>query len=267
MKYSIIDSHTHIYSYTDNELPEILQRAKSLSVNTVIDSAVDIKSAHRIDKLTKIHKNIYGGAGMHPQNLISEINKNEIRSLYELITNNKKFIVVSEIGLDFQETSPDRNIQYSAFRKQIGIARELNKPIIFHSRLAIHETIKILKEERAFEVGGAMHYFQSNNEIAKQIIDLGFKISFGKPLLRNIDLEKVVKNIPLNNIIVETDSAPQPFKKNRAKWTEPKDCKSIIEKIANIKALDECEVQNQIFKNTFKMLKNGSKWLNTNEFN
>ena len=111
----------------------------------------------------------------------------------------------------------------------------LNKPIIFHSRFCADETIRILKEERAYEVGGAMHYFQSNNKIASELESMGFKISIGKPLLRIKKLENVINSININNIIVETDSAPQPFKKDRSKWTEPKDCNLIIDKISKIK--------------------------------
>ena len=266
-QFPIIDSHTHIYSYQDEELSEVLSRSCDNEVKSVIDSSVDLNSATRINLLSKKHKNIFGGIGLHPQNLTREINAKDISKIYELVTNNKKLIVISEIGLDFQESSPDRMIQYSAFRKQIGIARELNKPIIFHSRHAIKEVLKILKEERAFEIGGAMHYFQSNLEIAKEIIDIGFHISFGKPLLRKPDLEEVLKVIPLNKIIVETDSAPQPFKKNREKWTEPKDCKLIIDKISEIKQIETNKIQKEIFYNTFNMLKNGSKWLEINDFN
>ena len=118
-----------------------------------------------------------------------------------------------------------------------------------------------MKEERAYEVGGAMHYFQSNNKIASELESMGFKISVGKPLLRKEKLEDVINNTNIKNIIVETDSAPQPFKQNRSKWTEPKDCNLIIEKISQIKNENIENITQNIFDNTFNMLEHGSRWL------
>ena len=261
IKNPIIDSHTHINSYNSKEIPKILDRAKINGISSVIDASVDIPSAEFIDQMTKKYPNVFGGIGFHPQNLTQELNKKEIEQMYKLISSNKKILAISEIGLDFQSDSPPREIQYKSFRKQIGIARELNKPIIFHSRLCAEETIRILKEERAYEVGGAMHYFQSNIKIASELESMGFKISVGKPLLRLKKLEEVINSTNIKNIIVETDSAPQPFKQNRAKWTEPKDCNLIIDKISQIKNENIENITQNIFDNTFDMLKHGSNWL------
>ena len=261
VKIPIIDSHTHINSYNTKEIPIILNRAKFHGITSIIDASVDIPSAKIINQMTKKYPNVFGGIGFHPQNLTKELNKTEIEQMYKLISSNKKILVISEIGLDFQPNSPSREIQYKAFRKQIGIARELNKPIIFHSRFCADETIRILKEERAYEVGGAMHYFQSNNKIASELESMGFKISVGKPLLRKEKLEDVINNTNIKNIIVETDSAPQPFKQNRSKWTEPKDCNLIIEKISQIKNENIENITQNIFDNTFDMLEHGSRWL------
>tara|TARA_Y100000590_G_scaffold70668_1_gene77318 strand:+ start:441 stop:1259 length:819 start_codon:yes stop_codon:yes gene_type:complete len=261
IKIPIIDSHTHINSYNSKEISEILNRTKIHGINSIIDASVDINSAEIINQMTKKYPHVFGGIGFHPQNLTKELNKTEVDQMYKLITGNKKILVISEIGLDFQPSSPSREIQYKAFRKQIGIARELNKPIIFHSRLCADETIRILKEERAYEVGGAMHYFQSNNKIASELESMGFKISVGKPLLRTKKLENVINATNIKNIIVETDSAPQPFKQNRANWTEPKDCNLIIDKISQIKNENIENITQNIFDNTFEMLKHGSNWL------
>ena len=95
----------------------------------------------------------------------------------------------------------------------------------------------------------------------EELESMGFKISIGKPLLRIKKLENVINSTNINNIIVETDSAPQPFKKNRSKWTEPKDCNLIIDKISKIKCENIENTTEHIFNNTFNMLKNGSNWL------
>ena len=93
-QFPIIDSHTHIYSYQDEELLDVLSRSGNNEVKSVIDSSVDLNSAKRINLLSQKHKNIFGGIGLHPQNLIREINKKDISKIYELVTNNKKLIVL-----------------------------------------------------------------------------------------------------------------------------------------------------------------------------
>ena len=120
----IIDSHTHINSYNTKEIPTILNRTKIHGITSIIDASVDISSAKIINQMTKKYPNVFGGIGFHPQNLTKDLNKTEIEQMYKLISSNKKILVISEIGLDFQPNSPSREIQYKAFRKQIGIARE-----------------------------------------------------------------------------------------------------------------------------------------------
>ena len=99
-----------------------------------------------------------------------------------------------------------------------------------------------------------MHYFQGTLEEARKVIDLGFYISIARPIFRLPDLQEVVVNIPMDNLIIETDSAPQPFKKNRDNWTEPHYLRPIMEKIAELKDLDVAGVETALFNNTKKLL-------------
>ena len=163
-------------------------------------------------------------------------------------------IVMCEIGLDYLPDMPDRAWQFDAFRKQISIARDFELPIIFHSRDAHNDCFRVLREERAFEVGGVMHYFQGSLYDAQTAIDSGFYISIARPLFRIDELQDVVKKISLEHIVIETDSAPQPFKKNRENWTEPRHLRSILLKIAELKDLSAQEVERIIFNNTKKLL-------------
>jgi TatD DNase family protein len=166
--------------------------------------------------------------------------------------------MISEIGLDFMDNSPDRAVQYKAFRRQIGVARELSLPIIFHCREAYSDAIRVLKEERAFEVGGAMHYFQGDQLIANQLVDLGFHISLGRPLLRLPDLQKIVLSTSINRILLETDSFPQPFKKNRTNWTEPRHIVDVANEIARIKKVDVKDVAKITSNNVLRVLQNAT---------
>ena len=161
---------------------------------------------------------------------------------------------MSEIGLDYLPDMPDRAWQFNAFRKQISIARDFKLPIIFHSREAHRDCFRVLKEEKAYEVGGVMHYFQGSLYDAQAAIDSGFYISIARPLFRIDELQDVVKNISLDHIVIETDSAPQPFKKNRENWTEPRHLRSILLKISELKDLSTQEVEETIFENTKKLL-------------
>ena len=154
--------------------------------------------------------------------------------LRELATSSTKVLVVSEIGLDFIEGSPDRAMQFQALRQQIRLARELKLPIVFHSRDAHRETLRVLREERAYDVGGAMHYFQDDLDTARRAMDLGFHISLARPLLRLPHLQQVAAALPMESIVLESDAAPQPFKKKRQNWTEPRHVRDVAQKLADL---------------------------------
>ena len=149
---------------------------------------------------------------------------------------------------------PDREWQYNAFRLQIRMAKTLKLPIIFHSREADNETLRILKEEQAFEVGGAMHYFQGDEALAKKVIDMGFFISLARPLTRLEKLQKVVSNISLDHIVLESDSAPQPFKSKRENWTEPRHVKDIASKVSELHNVSFDEVKTTTYNNIVELV-------------
>jgi TatD DNase family protein len=152
---------------------------------------------------------------------------------------------MSEIGLDYMQSMPNRAWQFDAFRQQIRIARELNLPIVFHSRDAHDDCFRVLREEKAYQVGGVMHYFQGSQYDAEQMTDMGFFIS-------------------IECIVIETDAFPQPFKKNRENWTEPRHLRPIIEKIAELKSRDVREVEEVIFNNMKRLLQ--SRWDKVNSY-
>ena len=250
----MLDIHTHITEYNHNEITEVIKRAKNVGVKIIIAASTTINSCFQSIKLSNKYNIIYSGIGLHPMDLKTPINETILKTLENFTKKSNKIVTFSEIGLDFLDDMPDRKIQYDAFREQIRLSIQLNLPIIFHSRNADLETLRILKEEQAYKVGGAMHYFQSDINIANKVIDLGFNISIAKPILNNIELQKTVKNIPLNKIVLETDSAPQPFKKNREKWTEPRHLYDIAEKLSSLYDCDINELQKITSKNSYDML-------------
>ena len=250
----IIDTHVHLHSYPEEEINKILHRAHSVGVGFVIDAGTTLETSSISIELSSRHERFFSGVGVHPMDIKKPLTSQDYDQLQSMASSNKKVIVMSEIGLDYLETSPDRAWQFDAFRRQISIAKELNLPIVFHSREAHEDCFRVLLEERAYEVPGVMHYFQGTLDDAKRVIDLGFYISIARPIFRLEHLADVVSQLSLNNIVVETDSSPQPFKKNRDNWTEPRHLRPIIDKIAQLQGKCSEEVEEVVFANTKKLL-------------
>ena len=251
----LIDTHCHLDAYaTDTEIGEVLERARAVGVRLIVNAGTTVESSRRCVELTKTFPELYAGVGIHPMDLTGPVDEGVYAQLRECATSTDKVIVISEIGLDFLDDMPDRATQYQAFREQIRLARELRLPIVFHSREAHDEVLRVLREERAYEVGGAMHYFQGDTDAARAAIDLGFYISLAKPLLRLPHLQAVAAELPLERIVLETDSAPQPFKAKRENWTEPRHLNDIAQKLAQLRGIDADEVRRITTDNFLKML-------------
>ena len=247
----LIDCHSHLDSFSDEEIGQILIRAQDAGVGAVITAGTTPETSARAVQLAMTFPTMYAGVGVHPMDLTGPIDDHAYRTLRSLATSTNRGVTISEIGLDFMEGMPDRAVQYQAFREQIRLARELGLPIVFHSREAQSETLKVLREERAYEVSGAMHYFQGDLETARQAIDLGFYISLAWPLLRLPELQEVAAQLPLESIVIETDAAPQPFKSKRESWTEPRHCRAVAEKLSElrlvpIEKIEESTTQNAL---------------------
>ena len=250
----LIDTHVHLDSFTDNEIAAILKRGQKVGVGFVICAGTTVASSIRSVDLSRMFSPFFSGVGVHPMDITEPLLEKDYKTLNDLADGEKKVIVMSEIGLDYLEGMPDRAWQFPAFREQIKIARNLKLPIVFHSREAHNDCFRVLKEEKGYEVGGVMHYFQGSLEEAKEVIDMGFYISIARPVFRLPHLQEVVSKIPMENIVIETDSAPQPFKKNRDNWTEPRYLRPITEKIAELKEMDVKSVEAALFQNTKKLL-------------
>ena len=250
-----IDCHTHLDGYPDAEVGEVLDRAKRVGVGMVITAGTTVRSSGCAVDLTAHYRSLFAGVGIHPMDLEAPVDEATYASLRDLAVSTDKVVVISEVGLDFMEGMPDRPMQYQAFREQIRLARELALPIVFHSREAHAEVLRVLREERAYEVGGVMHYFQADAATAKEAIDLGFFISLARPLLRLPDLQEVAASISLESIVLETDAAPQPFKTKRENWTEPRHIEDIAEKLAELKGTSADEVESATTANMMALLK------------
>ena len=249
-----IDCHVHLDSFPDAEVPGILSRAMEAGVAAVISAGTTVESSRRAVELSSRHAGFFAGVGIHPMNLTRPLEASDYSSLEGLALSTDRVVVMSEIGLDFMEGAPDRAMQYPAFREQIRLALALKLPVVFHSRESHPEVLRVLREEEAYTVGGAMHYFQGDYETAREAVDLGFYISLARPLLRLPELQDVAARLPLSAIVLETDAAPQPFKAKRENWTEPRHVRTVAEKLAALHDVSVEEVDGVTTRNALEML-------------
>ena len=253
----LIDCHVHLDPFSNEEVAEVLERARRVGVRFVISAGTTLESSRRSVELAGMFPDLFSGVGVHPMNIREPIDEGAYMQLRDLALSTEKVLVISEVGLDFMEGAPDRALQYQAFRAQVRLARELGLPIVFHSRESHSEVFRLLREERAYEVGGVMHYFQADERTAKEAIDLGFYISLARPLLRLPHLQKVAALLPLENIVLETDAAPQPFKAKRENWTEPRHLRTIVEILSELQHKPVEEVEEAVAANVQRLLGRG----------
>ena len=248
----LFDIHTHISQFNNDELEPMRQRWNSNNVGFVLSAGTNVNDSYESIKLAKKYSDIYAGIGLHPTE-INENHEKQLNDLFNLI--NDQVITISEIGLDYLPDSPDRDIQKYCFLSQIEFSFQHKLPIIFHMRESNEDTIKLLGKNNDKIIGGASHYFQGTLKDAQRIIDLGMYVSFAKPLLRDENLQKIAECISIENIVLETDSYPQYFKKNRERWTEPKDVLLVAKKLANLKNIPIEEIIDQTTKYSIKLFK------------
>ena len=248
------DCHTHLDQYDRDELPGLLERAGDAGVSCVILAGTTPQSTRDCLALAAQHAPLYAGVGIHPCNAFDPVDEALYAELETLARSSPKVVCISEVGLDYLPASPDHQVQDQVFRQHIRLARSLRLPVIFHSREAHPAVFRLLREEQAGDMGGAMHYFQGDEATAREAIDCGFYISLARPLTRLPELQEAVRRIPMEHIVLETDAYPQPFKKYRANWTEPRHIRSVAETLAEIKGISLEEVAQITTANLSQML-------------
>lgn len=252
--YLLGDAHTHLDQHAPAEIPEIVKRAQEAGVGFAVCAGTTLESTRACIQMSQLNDMFYAGVGIHPMEAHQRIDDATYGQLEALARENSEVVCISETGLDFLPESPDHDTQYQVFREQIRLARSLKLPIIFHSRESHSEVFRVLREEKADEVGGAMHYFQGDEATARQAIDCGFFISLARPLTRLPELQEVARVIPLENIVLETDAYPQPFKKYRHNWTEPRHVREVAQQLADLKGLTLAEVAQVTTRNLTGLL-------------
>ena len=249
-----VDTHCHIDQHDPNELPDIVARARDAGVGAVFVAGTTVAASRRCVAIAHEFSELYAGVGVHPADLPGELSEADLDALSSL-ADDDRVVVLSETGLDRAEGAPDLAMQERAFRAQIALALHHELPLVFHNRGATEEVMRALAEEHAGDVGGAAHYFQGDLCAAERFIGLGFNISLGKPLLRLPELQEVARRLPMDRIVLETDSYPQPFKRKRDRWTEPRDVALVAAKLAELRGIAVAEVEAQTTENVLRMLR------------
>ncbi len=209
----MIDTHCHLDLLRKEDLEETLQ---DKGLEYLITIGYDRKTIKNAIRLSEEHPHVFCAIGFHPHEA-DKVRDEDLLWLKELAQKHPKVKALGEMGLDFYKEYSDRKKQEGVFRKQIAIARELGLPIVVHSRQAEEETLRILKEEKAYEVGGVMHCFTGSYQFMRSCLDMGFYISYSGIITypNAKELREVVKRTPTYRLLIETDApflAPQPVR-------------------------------------------------------
>jgi TatD DNase family protein len=239
----MIDSHAHLTAKAyRKDLETVIRRAARAGVTAIVNVAYDLASSEAGVRLAEEHAgaeaagadghtDVYTAVGIHPHDA-KTLNLEALSRLEELVAN-PKVVAVGEIGLDFYRDLSPRRIQEDAFRLQISLAKESGLPVIIHDRDAHQRTIHILKDERVS--CGVLHCFSGDLNLARQCVDLGLHISFAGPITYDgKKAEQILKRIPEDRVLVETDCpylAPVPY---RGKRNEPSYVRYVLERVACI---------------------------------
>jgi TatD DNase family protein len=247
----IIDTHAHlnIDEFRD-EIPELIHRASDNDVQKIIVIGMNAKANQRGIELTQ-YSNLYATVGIHPADVNEGLDIDVLRAQL----NHDKVVAVGEIGLDLYWVKDNLPLQIDIFRKQLDLAIELDYPVVIHMRDSAQEIYDVVKTYRGLK--GVMHCFSADLEWAMKFIDLGLYIGIGGPVTfkNNLVAKEVAKNIPIDRLLVETDSpylAPSPY---RGKRNEPAYTKLVVEEIARLREKSIDDISYQTSQNAMRLFK------------
>jgi TatD DNase family protein len=240
---ALIDSHAHLdLAEFENDLDAVVQRARDCGVDAIITVGIGMHECRQALDLAARYPFVFATLGFHPHN--ADDFDHAALDFIEKNAAHPKVVALGEMGLDYFRNHSPREDQRRCFRAQLGLARSLKKPVVIHDRDAHEDTMKILREEKACETGGVLHCFSGDTAMAFACIDMGFYISipgtvtFKSALL----IQDVVKAVPLEHLLIETDCpflAPVP---HRGKRNEPSYVRLVAQKIAELRKASFDEV-------------------------
>ena len=252
------DSHAH---YNDEKFEvdrdKLIKKIYNDNITNIINAGYSLESSKQAIIIAKNYKFMYATVGISPNDL-QDFKKEDLQEILNM-AKNKKVVAIGEIGLDYYWNKENKNIQKEAFISQIEIANTLNLPIVIHTREAIYDTLDILKNKVNCIRKGVFHCCPLNVDLIREGLKLGFYISFAGPITfkNSKNADEIIKMVPLDKILIETDSpylSPEPL---RGKRNDSRNVKYIAQKIADVKELTLEEVAKSTYKNTKNIFKIG----------
>ena len=244
------DTHCHIYKEYYENIEEILDHAKENKINRMINNGCNTASNKEVLHLIEIYPNMYGAIGIHPEK-VDTYQEEDITFIKENL-NDKKVIAIGEIGLDYHYTKENKEEQKKLLEDQLLLAQEYNIPVIIHSREATEDTINTLKK---YKIKGVIHSFSGSLETAQIYIKMGFLLGInGVITFKNSKLKEVIKEIPLENLVLETDSpylTPEPFRGTRNEPARVLEIAKFISELKEVSLNDLARITNDNIKRIF----------------
>jgi TatD DNase family protein len=252
MTAGLVDSHCHLdFPEFEGKLAEVREEMRANGVTHALCISVELPKFPKVLALAEAHDNFFASVGVHPDHEAEAV---ETARLVEL-ARHPKVVAIGETGLDYHRLSGDLEWQRERFRTHIRAARKSRKPLVIHTRDAAEDTLRIMREEGAGEVGGVMHCFTETQEVADGALALGFHISFsGIVTFKNAtQLKEVARRVPLERMLVETDSpylAPVP---HRGKTNRPGLVRHVAEEVARLRGISLEHLAEATTRNFFRL--------------
>ena len=250
----LVDSHCHLdFPELQADFSAVLDRMRAEGVTHALTISTTLETFPAVRDVARAHGNLWCSAGVHPD----ERRDGREVTVAELVAmaSDPKVVAIGETGLDYYRVEGDTEWQRERFRTHIRAARECAKPLVIHTRESADDTLRLLREERASDVGGVMHCFTETWEVASAALDLGFHVSFsGIVTFKNAQTVKdVARKVPLERLLVETDSpylAPVP---HRGKVNQPAFVRHVAEEVARLRDLAFDEIAATTTRNFFSL--------------
>lgn len=251
----LVDSHCHLdFPELAGRLDDIFERMRANGVGRALCVSVNLEDFPKVLALAEAHEHLLASVGVHPD--YPDVTEPTLDELLHL-AQHPKVVAIGETGLDYYRLSGDLEWQRTRFRTHIRAARQCGKPLIIHTRAAAADTIRVMQEEGARDAGGVMHCFTETWEVAQAALDMGFYISFsGIVTFKNAkSLKAVAQQVPLDRLLIETDSpylAPVPF---RGKTNDPSLVRHVAEEIARLRGISYEQIAAATTNNFLQLIK------------
>ena len=247
------DTHAHLdMKEYDHDRPQVIERVFRQGFHGIITIGIDLISSRKALALARLYRRVWATVGFHPHDASSF--QEEMLQPLEQLAQDPLVVAVGETGLDYYRNLSPPKVQREVFRKLVGLARKVSLPVVIHDREAHDEVLTVLKEEKAYEIGGVFHCFSGDWEMAKKCLEMHFFLSITGAVTykKGSVLEEVVRRAPLDALLLETDApflTPHPF---RGKRNEPAYLAHTAQYVAGIRGMAAEDLSRAVLENTYR---------------